>query len=133
MKTIKFRAKTKNGEWIYNLAPLVPFSVFDLPEIDRDTLTQFTGLHDCHGAEIYEGDFLKVNLSEGYKMLLVCYNEDIMGFCLAHLEDWYDPFLYNRYQASVSWWERFKDNIEVIGNRYDNPEVFDQYAQESRV
>ena len=46
MKTIKFRAKTKNGEWIYNLAPLVPFSVFDLTEIDRDTLTQFTGLHD---------------------------------------------------------------------------------------
>lgn len=47
MKTIKFRAKTKKGAWIYNLAPLVPFSVF--------------------------------------------------------------------------------------GNRYDNPEVFDQYAQESRV
>ena len=60
MKTIKFRAKTKKGTWIYNL-------------------------------------------------------------------------LYNRYQASVSWWERFKDDIEVIGNRYDNPEVFDQYAQESRV
>ena len=40
MKTIKFRAKTKKGEWIYNLAPLVPFSVFDLTEIDRDTLTR---------------------------------------------------------------------------------------------
>ena len=133
MKTIKFRAKTKNGEWIYNLAPLVPNSAFDITDFDTDTLTQFTGLHDCHGVEIYEGDFLKVNLSEGYKMRLVCYNEDIMGFCLAHLEDWYDPFLYNRYQASVSWWERFKDDIEVIGNRYDNPEVFDQYAQESRV
>ena len=40
MKTIKFRAKTKNGEWIYNLAPLVTFSVievfgnrYDNPEI----------------------------------------------------------------------------------------------------
>lgn len=40
MKTIKFRAKTKKGEWIYNLAPLVPFSVievignrYDNPEI----------------------------------------------------------------------------------------------------
>ena len=30
MKTIKFRAKTKNGEWIYNLAPLVPFSVIEV-------------------------------------------------------------------------------------------------------
>ena len=129
MKTIKFRAKTKNGEWIYNLAPLVPVSVFDLAEIDRDTLTQFTGLHDCHGGEIYEGDFLKVNLSEGYKIRLVCYNEDVMGFCLAHLEDWSDPFLYNLYQFSFSWWERFKDDIEVIGNRYDNKAIFEAYAK----
>ncbi|WP_454984925.1 YopX family protein [Capnocytophaga gingivalis] len=129
MKTIKFRAKTKNEEWIYNLAPLVPFSVFDLTEIDRDTLTQFTGLHDCHGAEIYEGDFLKINLSEGYKIRLVCYNEDVMGFCLAHLEYWNNPFLYNLYQFSFSWWERFKNDIKVIGNRYDNPEIFNQYAK----
>jgi len=129
MKTIKFRAKTKNGEWIYNLAPLVPFSVFDLTEIDRDTLTQFTGLHDCHGVEIYEGDFLKINLSEGYKIRLVCYNEDVMGFCLAHLEDWNDPFLYNLYQFSFSWWERFKNDIEVIGNRYDNQAIFKAYAK----
>ena len=129
MKTIKFRAKTKNGEWIYNLAPLVPFSVFDLTEIDRDTLTQFTGLHDCHGVEIYEGDFLKINLSEGYKIRLVCYNEDVMGFCFAHLEDWNDPFLYNLYQFSFSWWERFKNDIEVIGNRYDNQAIFEAYAK----
>ena len=129
MKTIKFRAKTKKGAWIYNLAPLVPFSVFDLTEIDRDTLTQFTGLHDCHGVEIYEGDFLKINLSEGYKIRLVCYNEDVMGFCLAHLEDWNDPFLYNLYQFSFSWWERFKNDIEVIGNRDNNPEIFNQYAK----
>ena len=129
MKTIKFRAKTKKGAWIYNLAPLVPVSVFDLAEIDRDTLTQFTGLHDCHGTEIYEGDFLKVNLSEGYKMRLVCYNEDVMGFCLAHMEDWSDPFLYNLYQFSFSWWERFKNDIEVIGNRYDNQAIFEAYAK----
>lgn len=129
MKTIKFRAKTKNGEWIYNLAPLVPFSVFELTEIDIDTLTQFTGLHDCHGVEIYEGDFLKINLSEGYKIRLVCYNEDVMGFCLAHLEDWNDPFLYNLYQFSFSWWERFKNDIEVIGNRYDNQAIFEVYAK----
>ena len=129
MKTIKFRAKTKNGEWIYNLAPLVPFSVSDLTEIDIDTLTQFTGLNDCHGVEIYEGDFLKVNQSEGYKIRLVCYNEDVMGFCLAHLEDWSDPFLYNLYQFSFSWWERFKDDIEVIGNRYDNHAIFEAYAK----
>lgn len=129
MKTIKFRAKTKKGAWIYNLAPLVPVSVFDLAEIDRDTLTQFTGLHDCHGVEIYEGDFLKVNQSEGYKIRLVCYNEDVMGFCLAHLEDWSDPFLYNLYQFSFSWWGRFKDDIEVIGNRYDNQAIFEAYAK----
>lgn len=129
MKTIKFRAKTKNGEWIYNLAPLVPVSVFDLAKIDRDTLTQFTGLHDCHGVEIYEGDFLKVNQSEGYKIRLVCYNEDVMGFCLAHLEDWSDPFLYNLYQFSFSWWELFKNDIEVIGNRYDNQAIFEAYAK----
>jgi len=38
-----------------------------------------------------------------------------------------------KFRAKTKNGERFKDDIEVIGNRYDNPEVFDQYAQESRV
>lgn len=128
MRTIKFRGKSIGGkEWLYgdlvSSADKKRFAIlvnnkesYDECEVDPETIGQFTGLYDCNGNKIYEGDILKwekdglmyvVKFWDGmfYASVKEC-NDGIFGGFPLHALTKHDD-----------------RKCEIVGNIYDNPEL----------
>ena len=124
MRAIKFRGKSiLTDEWFYGdlvhsadkkrTAILVnDKDSYDECEVDPETVGQFTGLYDCEGKEIFEGDILRFGNSQS-GVCEVKWHEHIAAFCIRFY---------------------FKDEIgsrplgggvefAIIGNIHDNPEL----------
>lgn len=121
MREIKFRGKgKKDGKWYFgNLYDIDTYGRTHICtinggclDIDHETVGQFTGLYDCDGKEIYEGDILRFGNSK-CGMCEVKWDESIAAFCICFY---------------------FKDEIgsrplgggvefAIIGNIHDNPEL----------
>ena len=89
-------------------------------------LMQYTGLKDKNIKKIYEGDILKEQTQSGFNYSVVKFGEiDIsvscepkMCTCFYH---YFSNFNDNRREVPLG--NNLK-NIEVIGNIYENPELF---------
>jgi uncharacterized phage protein (TIGR01671 family) len=86
---------------------------------DDLVVTQFTGLHDCNGKEIYEGDIVKWNHA--------CNSED-NGIDEVIFRDGLFGFKIEKGGYSLEAFTRELDNIfiEVIGNIYEHPELLNK-------
>lgn len=139
MREILFRAKTTdevrgfkfapNGTWVYGFyADKVGLPViyqFEQSradyvdyEVDRKTVGQYTELNDKNDKPIYEGDIITcVNKSRlsGYPI-----GKKMYGF-IAYDDNYGFWFCKNNFQHYIDW--SWADDIEVIGNIYDNPEL----------
>ena len=119
-RNIKFRGKflDDTSEWLYGNYVYIEDDVFQhkiadksgkLLDIDINTLGQFTGLHDKNGKEIYDGDIVK------YKNML---GKIIFLQGAFQLSDFYEE---------EEWILGYiNEELEVIGNIYDNPELLEK-------
>lgn len=129
MQEIEFRGKTKNGnKWVYGdlISPENnnnSYSIFEknggCVKVKPNTVGQYTGREDKNGKKIFGGDIVTyINTQDfvyevGRKMCgWIEYDED--NCC------W---FCKNSFQHHTMW--VYGDDIEVIGNIWDNPELLE--------
>lgn len=119
-REIKFRAWFQ-GKMI-DLQIITPLALADdipglfIPFKDDCILMQYTGRKDKHGKEIYEGDVITCEIYEredyddyySKKPIEVHWSDNATGFWPLN---------------KGSQWRSGCENIEVIGNIYENPEL----------
>lgn len=87
-------------------------------KVDKDTLGQYTGLHDKNGKEIYEGDIVLITRP----CILEKGEVKFINGCFAIK---FKDTLLMLYQCEIN---NFK--LEIIGNIYDNPDLLEKGAEE---
>lgn len=123
MRTIKFKAKRlDNGEWVKGdlvhstsyVGISYPSDEFsDVPivhRVDPKTVCQFTGLKDCEGKEIWEGDLVneRYDIASIDNLYEVVYIEEEGNFAFKDIDN------ADNYQPFVNLVDTF-----VVGNKFD--------------
>lgn len=122
MRLPKFRCKNKIGNWCF-------FTVLHNGNVNEEnfyleTLSQFTGLFDKQGLEIYEGDivkfdsdlntFIEIEFSnKGKEAPLVIISEVVFKNGMYVFD-----YMFGWEGREVNF-----NEVEVIGNIYENPEL----------
>lgn len=91
-----------------------PNGLYGERDFDEVELMQSTGLFDKNGKEIYEDDIVRITLTDGFRYVV---GED--GAVKYKLGAFYILNGLDEYLIS----DFYIDDIEVVGNIYENPEL----------
>lgn len=121
-RKIKFRGKSLNtGLWSYGdlRQDNIRRKAYVEYEVDPETIGQFTGLTDCNGKEIYEGDMLSFTVFDVFG----CDRQyrGTVRYCGSRFMIWLS--LDGEVCLDLDWVIEQDDELEIIGNIYDNPEI----------
>lgn len=141
-RVIRFRGKDSDGEWWYGSlayfqdsqsAHIIPCGsckngevVCDFVEVIPETVGQFTGLYDCNGKEIYDGDIIHLN-DEEFELehgngIVEFLDKDSGGRPCGGR--WYVEDADEDSHAETSLYDlHWEGSLEIIGNRYDTPKL----------
>lgn len=113
-----------NGEWVHGCYSYLKVPLWELIshyiivdglkpyEVDPETVGQYTGFDDFNSKKIYEGDLVKSPIQ------LVSYDTQPIGeICF---EDGAWLVVWPKHQSYLA---ARVHTLEVIGNRWDNPEL----------
>lgn len=150
MREILFRGKrVDNGEWVEGFYACVLDSHYIITgrfdsltngiinseayKVNFETVGRFTGLTDKNDVKIFEGDIIRwhdnTELSVSGQIAEVCYGEYIDAD--SHFDDVYSLGFYfklfdeDKTCATINWLNECKNDFDIIGNIYDNPELLE--------
>lgn len=134
-REIKFRGKSlDNREWLYGylmpstkpkIHPNAKYSIsvsteilhsIDryIYEVETDTIGQYTGLKDCNGNEIYEGDIVSKHCVDNDEIYICEWIEKYACFAFIENVEYGNPYYFQKCD---------EHKLEIIGNIHDNPEL----------
>ena len=133
MREILFRGKqVDNGEWVegylYRLSEkhnpfiMVKNKCGESHEVISETVGQYTGLTDKNGNKIFEGDIVKTKFGR------LCHVKWRSTGCFCGID--LIP-LETKSKAPTEWDLYCSENLEVVGNIHDNPELLEVTINES--
>lgn len=136
MREIEFRGKRKdNDEWVYGSLVIDEDKYYIFQEINEnikrddyevymlevkpETICQYTGLKDKNGNKIFEGDIIKFQTDDDYevyeKICKIVFEK--AEFLVKDSKTKFGPkFIHIR----------LIEELEVIGNIHDNPELLEE-------
>lgn len=128
-----FRAKAEHdGQWVegdlihYNRPRCEKVTIkeregFQLEsDVAEETVCQYIGIKDKNGKKIFCGDIIAMGLE--YPKLIE-YRDDRAAFCTANIRELEQEWSYPWCIPADNWWRDFGKDFEVVGNKFDNPEM----------
>jgi len=137
MREIKFRAwhitsgmATFTMNDLYNFEAegarksYVCFPDGDIHKLDDVEVMQFTGLHDKNGKEIYEGDIVEFTAYTAFREQSENRTEVVTYSCEPNGRVGFTPMVWHT-DVEDDYYNYEIENIRIIGNIYENPELLE--------